>query len=356
MKKESALFIVMMLFALMMQAQIDSITKSKYCDPRLAGMAPSKGFSIVYERVGNSTINSISRDTSIGNASANMERNNRFEINGKIPIITKGPLKLIAGLRYFYEEFTFKDASGFSDYPLYSNLQQKHLKSVGINLSMLKSVNEKNFWIWRGEFDLNGDYTSNNLPTSSFIKVSSALMYGWKKCETKSTAIGLFLNYALGRQSVLPVYLYNNTFNKHWGIEALIPAYVKMRYNFNERSLIYMGYDIEGASYNISIDNPALPRYQSLQLRKSNIRFFTEFQGELYKFIWFSIAAGIRQPINFNITTKSDKGGHFSFSKGIVPGDQLIKNTLSLAPFISAGIFITPPKSLTNQVINAKED
>jgi hypothetical protein len=356
--QKNALFIILSFFPALAEAQNDTINRvtsgSQYCDPRLAGMAPSKGFYISYERTGNASITSVSRDTAVGNSSANIERNNKVELSLKIPIVTKGSMKLIGGFRYLYEEFTFKDASGFSDYPLYANLQQKHLKSIGVNLSMLQSLSEKKFLIWRNDFDLNGDYTSKNLPTSSFIKASSSLLYGWKKCETKSTAIGLYLNYSLGRQSILPVYLYNNTFNPHWGIEALIPAFIKMRYNINEKSLMYAGYTLEGASYNLDIDNPAIQQYKSLQLRKSNIKLFVELQREIYKFIWISVTAGIRQPTNFNITTKDDKGGSFSFSKGIVHGNQLIKNTVSLAPFLNATIFITPPKTLTNQVINAK--
>jgi hypothetical protein len=358
MKKKYVLSITLALISALTEAQNDSINKitiaPQYCDPRLAGMAPSKGFYISYERTGNASITSASRDTAVGNSSANIERNNKVELSIKIPIVTKGSMKLIGGFRYLYEEFTFKDASGFSDYPLYSNLQQKHLKSIGVNLSILQSLGETKFLIWRNDFDLNGDYTSKNLPTSSFIKASSSLLYGWKKCETKSTAIGLYLNYSLGRQSVLPVYLYNNTFNPHWGVEALIPAFIKMRYNINGKSLMYSGYTLEGASYNLDIDNPAIQQYKSLQLRKSNIKLFIEFQRELYKFVWFSITTGIRQPTNFNITTRDDKGGSFSFSKGIVPGNPLIKNTVSLAPFLNATIFITPPKTLTNQVINAK--
>jgi len=359
MQKNHTLSIVLILLSALAEAQNDTINKviitaPKYCDPKLVGMAPSKGFYISYERAGNASITSTSRDTAVGNSSANIERNNKFEVSLKFPIKTKGSLKLIGGFRYLYEEFTFKDASGISDYALYSNLQQKHLKSIGANLSVLQSLGETKFLIWRNDFDLNGDYTSKNLPTSSFIKASSTLLYGWKKCETKSTAIGLYLNYSLGRQSLVPVFMYNNTFNAHWGIEALLPASAKLRYNLNEKSLMYAGYILDGGSYNLDIDNPAIRQYKSLQLRKSYIKLFVEFQRELYKIIWFSVTAGIRQPTNFNLTTKEDKGGSFSFSKGIVKGEQLIENTVSLAPFFNATLFITPPKTLTNQVINSK--
>jgi glycosyltransferase involved in cell wall biosynthesis len=359
MRKNLILSIVLALLSVWAKAQNDTTNKvtiatPQYCDPKLVGMAPSKGFYISYERTGNASITSTSRDTAVGNSSANIERNNKFEVSLKFPIKRKGSLKLIGGFRYLYEEFTFKDASGFSDYALYSNLQQKHLKSIGVNLSILQSLGETKFLIWRNDFDLNGDYTSKDLPTSSFIKASSSLLYGWKKCETKSTAIGLYLNYSLGRQSLAPVFLYNNTFSKHWGVEALLPAAAKLRYNLNEKSLMYAGYTLEGGSYNLDIDNPAIQQYKSLQLRKSNIRFFLEFQREIYKFVWFSVTTGMRLPTNFNLTTKDDKGGSISLTKGIVKGEQLIENTVSMAPFLNVTIFITPPKTLTNQVINAK--
>jgi hypothetical protein len=117
---------------------------------------------------------------------------------------------------------------------------------------------------------------------------------------------------------------------------------------------MYAGYTLEGGSYNLDIDNPAIQQYKSLQLRKSNIRFFLEFQREIYKFVWFSVTTGMRLPTNFNLTTKDDKGGSISLTKGIVKGEQLIENTVSMAPFLNVTIFITPPKTLTNQVINAK--
>jgi hypothetical protein len=370
MKKNLFQFFCLLYFPFSLSAQSDSAgetvgVRPKYCNPTVEGMGPSKAASILYERAGNANITSVSRDTSIGNDLATIRRNNRFNIDLKIPVINKPNLKIIAGLRYFYEEFTFKRSLNFSDtksldfsdYALYRNLENKHLKSIGTNISILKSRNETKYWVARLMADLNGDYTNERFPKSSFLKVSFAFLYGQKKCKTKTTAAGLYLNYSLGRQSVFPVFLYNNTFSKHWGVEALAPAYIKGRYNFSDKALLYFGYEVEGASYNLFINNPEMAKYSSLQLRRSTIRYEVQLEKEITKFIWISISGGLRQTLNFNVTTKNDKPGSLSFHNGIqlVKGDPLIRNTLAPAPFINVSVFAVVPKVLLNKIVYTKE-
>jgi hypothetical protein len=344
----------------------DDVVKPKFCNPYIEGMGPSKAFSIFYERAGNSGISSVSKDSSIGNAQATASRNNRFNVDLKIPFANKPNLKVIGGLRYFYEEFTFKRNMGSSDrisidsleYPLYHNLENKHLKSVGADLSILRSVNETNYWAARLLADLNGDFTNKQFPRSSFLKVSFTFLYGKKKCETKTAALGFYINYTLGRQSVFPVLLYNRTFSKHWGIEALAPAFVKGRYNFSDKALLYFGYELDGASYNLFIHNPEMEKYRSLQLRRSTIRYELKFEREINKFIWISFSGGLRQTLSFNVTTRDDKPGRISFHDGIkiIQGDPLIRNTLGLAPFINVCIFAVVPRSMLNKVVYTKEN
>jgi hypothetical protein len=337
--------------------QVNKIPKGEYCNPSIVGPGPAKGFTVLYERAGNSEITSNSRDTSVGNASAQIQRNNRFYADLKIPILNKPNLKLIGGFRYFYEEFDFKTNSDFASYPMYQNIESRHLKSIGTNINIIKSINATRYWVSRLMADLNGDYTNKKFPRSSFLKVSFAFLYGTKKCETKTTAIGFYLNYALGRQSIFPVFLYNNTFSKHWGIEALAPAYVKGRYNFSDKEMLYLGYELEGASYNLFINNPEIEKYTSLQLRRSTIRYELQYERELYKFLWMGLAVGLRQTLTFNVTTKGDKPGSISFQNGfhIVNGEPLIRNTLSPAPFINVSLYIVVPKDMLTKVIYSDE-
>jgi hypothetical protein len=352
----------MLYIPLSIAAQIDSSKinmtgKPKYCNPSIVGLGPAKGFTILYERAGNANITSSSRDTTLGNASAQIKRNNRFYADLKIPIINKPNLKVIGGIKYFYEEFDFKFRANSLEFPLYQNLESKHLKSLGANINVIKSINETRYWVSRLMADLNGDYTNKQFPKSSFLKVSFAFLYGTKKCETKTTAFGFYLNYALGRQSVFPIFLYNNTFNKHWGIEALAPAFIKGRYNFSDKALLYLGYEVEGASYNLFINNPEIAKYSSLQLRRSTIRYELQFEREIYKFLWIGISGGLRETLTFNVTTKNDKPGRISFQNGIhiIKGNPLIRNTLAPAPFINISLFVAVPKNMLNKVVYSDE-
>lgn len=324
----------------------------KLCDPKLIGMARSKAFSISYGRIFDHSITSVSRDGSIGGDTAIVDRHNRFEVKGKFPIWNSPRLKIIGGIEYSFEEFNFKTDQEASEYGFYSNIQSKHLQSLGLNFNFLVPLTEVTYTGFRATGDLNGDYTSEELPTSSFVKYSFSAVYGWKRCPTKSTGIGVFVNYTLGRRSIYPVFIYNNTFNKRWGIEAIFPAFVKARFNFSRKSILYFGYEVDGASYNLTIKDPPLANYASLQLRRSTVLGLLTYEQEIYDFLWIGISAGIRQPLSFNVTTQGDRPTDFNLKKfKFVSSDPLIRNNLGLAPFVQFTLFIVPPRKLENKIL-----
>ncbi|HEX8548065.1 MAG TPA: DUF6268 family outer membrane beta-barrel protein [Cytophagaceae bacterium] len=335
--------------------QNDSIivkNKKEYCNPSLVGMSRAKAFSVGYERVFDTEISSTSRDTSIGSSNSVIDRNNRFEIKLKFPMWIKPRLKVIGGFRYEFQEFVFKDKQNL-DYDFYRNISDRHLQSIGLNISVLKPLNEISYFGLHATGDLNGDYNSKHLPSSSFIKYSISAVYGWKRCPTKTTGVGIYINYALGRRSVFPVVIYNNTFSKRWGLEMIFPANARIRYNVSKKTLLFAGYEVEGASYNLGIDSPPLAKYPTLQLRKSNVKLKLEFEQEIYDFLWIGIAAGIRQPLGFNVTERGDKGPAISLTNlRISEGERLINTRLSAAPYIEFIVFLVPPRKLEDRVLN----
>lgn len=311
----------------------------KFCNPSLEGMARSKGFSILYERVLDSRITATSADSSIGNGSAIIRRNNKFDFKLRLPVWNRPGLKVILGFRYFFEEFNFESPQGL-EYALYQNLEDKNLKSIGGNLNILKPLTEIHYLIFRFNADLNGDYRAEEFPKSSFLKYSVAAIYGWKRCPTRTAGFGIYYSYTFGRRSIYPVIVYANTFNKRWGIEALLPASLKLRRNFSEKTLLYLGYEIEGNSYHIKMNDPPLSNYPSLELRRSNIRFTLDFEQEIHDWLWFGITGGLRQPISLNLAEEAG-----------MRGDNIITNELSAAPFFNASIFIVPPRTLENKLL-----
>ncbi|HEY8401898.1 MAG TPA: DUF6268 family outer membrane beta-barrel protein, partial [Cytophagaceae bacterium] len=292
----------------------------KYCDPQLEGMARSKGIVLSYERVFDSGIKSTSKENDIGNSSSTLEHNNRFDFKLRLPVYNRPHLKVITGIEYYYEEFKFKNQSDL-EYDFYNNLDKKHLKAIGLNVNVLKPLNEVHYIITRVNVDLNGDYNADDLPTSDFLNYSVSGLFGWKTCPTKTIGFGLAYSYKFGDLALYPAFLYFNTFNKHFGLEALFPAYVKLRYNLNVKTLIYIGYEIEGSSYRLKIDNPPFSGYPALNLRTSQFKGTIEFEREIHDWLWFGVYYGFREYINFNLVRGKERSS-----------DALIRNNINMAP------------------------
>lgn len=206
---------------------------TRFCNPKLEGMQRSKGFNISYERVFTSSLQSTSTDTSIGNSVSKIRTNNKFDIFLRLPVWNRPGLKIVWGARYYFEEFNFVQPENIA-YDLYRNLNDKNLKSLGSNINVFKPLDEINYIGARFLIELNGDYNSNNLTKSSFIRYSFAVLYGRKTCQTRAVAFGIYYSYTFGRRSIYPVLTYNNTFNKKWGIESILPANFKIRRNFTD--------------------------------------------------------------------------------------------------------------------------
>jgi hypothetical protein len=327
----------LLLILLSCVAQNDS---TKFCNPQLEGMARSKGFNISYERVFHSKITSTSSDTAVGNSTADINTNNKFDVFLRLPVWNRPGLKVILGAHYHLEEFNFKN-SGLLKYDLYKNLHDKNLKSLGANMNILKPLNPISYIGVRMLAEFNGDYSSKEFPKTSFLRYSIAAIYGKKPCPTRTWGLGFYYNYTFGRRSIYPVLLYANTFNKKWGIEALLPANFKVRRNLSEKTLLYFGYEAEGGAYHLQFTNPPLGTINNLELRKSNVRLGVDFEREIYDFLWFGISGGLRTPIGFNLARHNER-------------TPVIRNKFSPSPFIEFNIFIVPPRTLENKIINAR--
>ena len=165
-------------------------------------------------------------------------------------------------------------------------------------------------------------------------------LYGWRKSMNLTYGVGAQLGYALGRQRIYPAFLYNQTFNSKWGIEALLPANADLRYNASERSLWYGGVSVDGASYNINVKDIGVPAYETLELRRSEIRGRIRWEREIYDFLWLGAEAGYRRNLNFNAFEKDADDG-FIFAKN---EDPVIENRLKGAAIFSLEIFLVPPR------------
>ncbi len=308
----------------------------EYASPGVRGMGKPRGVVVSYERLPNFDIESESDDPRLGNGKGRIHRHNKFSVRALAPVLNKPQTKLIVGFNYELEEFNFKDLTPTS-YDLYRYLEDKNLKSIGVQAAYLHSLNQRNFYLIRAKGELNGDYTRDDINISDYLKVTIDLAYGWKKTPDYAIGVGLQWGYTFGRQRVYPGILYNRTFNQKWGVESIFPANARVRYNANEKTLFYAGYRLEGASYDLFADKTELKQFGEIELRRTDIKGLVRMEREVYDFLWFAVEGGFRQYYRHRIFDE------------VGSRDELIINDLSGAPYVGVEVFLVPPRRFTEK-------
>ena len=306
-----------------------------YASPGVRGMGKPRGVVISYERLPDFSIESESDDPRLGDGEGQIRRHNKFSVLALAPLINKPQTKLVMGFNYELEEFNFKGLTE-SSYSLYRYLEDKNLKSIGLQLAYLHSLNERNFYLIRVKGELNGDYTRDNIDIADYLKATVDLAYGWKKTEDYSIGVGLQWGYTFGRQRVFPGVLFNKTFNPKWGVESIFPANIRLRYNANEKTLFYTGYRLEGASYDIFADETELQRYNEIELRRTDIKGLLRMEREIYDFLWFAVEGGYRRYYRHRIFDE------------VGSRDPLITNDIGGAGYVSVELYLVPPRKWLN--------
>jgi hypothetical protein len=168
---------------------------------------------------------------------------------------------------------------------------------------------------------------------SDKLRISVAPLIGWKKNPYTSFAFGFAYSYDFGRQNVYPVISYNHTFNNRFGLETILPLEVKLRYTMTEKNLFFGTAELDGATYNIQLDDPSFPEGQDYYLRKSEFRLLVTYEREIHDWLWFSIETGVRSNINFDLDDSAKRNAN-----------TVIDNDFNSAFLLNASIFMVPPR------------
>ncbi len=304
---------------------------TQFAGPGVEGMGKPRGVVISYERLPNFDIESESDDQRLGNGQGRIRRHNKFAAQIGAPLINRPQTKLLIGLSYDLEEFNFEGLSD-SSYGLYRYLEDKNLHSIGLQLAYLHALNERNFYLMRVKGELNGDYTRIDKDISNYFKGTVDLAYGWSLSPYYSIGVGVQYGWVFGRQRILPGILYNRTFNPKWGVESIFPANTRLRYNANEKTLFYVGWKLDGSSYDIFADQTDLKQFGEIELRRTDIKGLLRMEREIHDFLWFAVEGGFRQYYRNRVFAE--------------PGDtdELIDNDLAGAGYIRAEIYLVPPR------------
>lgn len=319
-----------------------------FCTNKVLGQSPTQLISLSFDMQGASTLGVPSID-GLSAEDVDFDYSPGFRFNSNIPIISKNNVLVNWSLNYTQLGYV---GANDPQRQLGIVLDGNSLKWLNTSVVLFKPLNEKRFLLFQLGAELNGDYDFDNLPSTSNLRVPAAAIYGFKPNDNLIWGVGVSRTYLGGALNYLPIVYYYQTFkNEKWGLEALVPARIQLRYRSNSRNVFLLGYTVEGASYRLSNFNynyptiapfpnvPADQRYDKLdeiELRRSEIRGGLTYQHGLNDFIWIGASAGYRVNYSFEL----DRG---DFYRGFSADDYFMENDLSNTWFLQVSLSLVSP-------------
>ena len=303
-----------------------------WASPSVEGQNVGKGIVFTYRRMSPYNIESESQIPElVDDAEANIERIRNIIFKLRLPVLLRERTQAVVGFEYNVDEFEF-DKPESLEYPFYNSLHHKTLRGRGLKIYVNHAVDERKFIFVRTSIELNGDIPDQ---WTKALKYTFSGSYGWKLDPNTAWGLGFYFSYSFGRPTLLPGVVYNKTWNSKWGIESIFPGAVQLRYQPNRETFIYFGYEVEGASYNMDLGSTLNERFHNIQLRRSEVLPGIRYEHEIYDFVWFSLEAGARININFNVSED------FIFDE-----KEILVNKVNPGAFVGASLFIIPTESL----------
>ncbi len=300
-------------------------TLKSFCTNKVLGQSPSSLISFGLDMQG-------AADLSVGAFDGNIAEevplglSSGYRFVSNVPILSKNNILINWGVSFVQFGYSLTQdnlTNAFSE-----NLREYSLKWFNTNFTIFKPLNEKRFLLFQLAGELNGDYAFDNMPGFDQLRIPAAFVYGFKPNDRLIWGPGVSHTYLGGARNLLPAIYYYHTFqNGKWGIEALFPARVQARYRWDSRTLMLLGYQVEGATYRLSnfgtTDHSSTlsKSYNEAELRRSEIRLGATFNKGLNDFIWVGAQAGLRLNYSYNL----DDG---DFYRGFDDEGFLAENTL----------------------------
>lgn len=281
----------------------------RYCSPKIEGLSPAKLISIGYDYQMGYTMKAdtfrwLGSVAPLMPDSARVLTSNGMRFGCNIPVISRTDLVWQMGANYWEQRYKFEDPSALKN-PMLTSLSENGLRTMGINTTLFKPLNDVKFLLFQGSADLSGDYQFGKFMPLKYTKYSAALIYGKRTSEKKQWGVGVARTYRVGELNYIPIIFYNSTdvANK-WGTEILFPARAHVRRTINSRNMLFAGYELEGQSYRLWRSNDPTGfnlRNEDVEIRRGEIRLRAVYEFSLKDFIWMSIQAGYRINYRYDV-------------------------------------------------------
>lgn len=319
-------FLLLFLFSFFinfLSAQQKPAKKKSYCNPLVTGQPSTKRLSLVYE-----VQPKINTSTKFTNSLLPVEYTTDINLSHSLRLgyaknlVMKPKFYMTFSAGYWFSAFSITNPENNSFARL---LSQRYFHSFTASTNMFKPLNSKNFILLNLSVEVNGNGESlQNISTKNLL-AGGALIFGWKKGFQQMWGIGAFRGYRLGKVIHVPALLFNRSFNKKWGVDALLPARANFRYSKTPKTMWLFGYELDGTQFAISSKNQF---YNNTFLQRGEIRPKIGLEKQLNKYWAFTANAGIR----FN--------GRFDVSSNYTGDKLIVTNEPKQALFVNAGIHV----------------
>ncbi|MBM3440039.1 MAG: hypothetical protein FJX94_04185 [Bacteroidetes bacterium] len=273
----------------------------RYCTQKVLNQTPQRIISVGFEHHGSYAMPSVPlspmlpamQDFTVNRVSAL-----RLQVN--VPVVSNSKIIWQLGANYWGSRFNIENpgTNAFA-----KRLNDGMMTTAGINTTVFKPLNEKNFMIFQASADMNGVAEGFDFMQGKALTLSGILLYGWKTSEKNMIGTGIARTYRAGQILHVPVLLWNRTFNDRWGMELLLPARGYLRRNFSTSSMLQLGFELEGNQFRMAqmgiVNNDVFVQRGEL---KPRIMWDKKISG----FLWFNVQAGLRYNWRFDVMNEYD--------------------------------------------------
>lgn len=320
------LFLAIFLCPLLKGQDVDhSILEQDFCKPGVRNSSPGKGLWIEY---------GLQFDDDFFERIRNDEKVRSYEIfrgKLKLPVLLKERHKMLLGFSYLVDEYAFSYSDGLNETPSSSFLESSEtLKSAGISLLSVYSLSRSNYFVFRGSVSSDGDYAQFMNFDPRYLSYKFGGMLGFKQNEDMEWGVGVAMSTGFRGTNVIPLLMYNRTFNKQWGIEAVLPASLYLRRNIGPGELVRIGADINTKNYALSVeDQHGLPA--DFNMNRWELHGQVNYEKQLSGWLWMSARAGYIHGLRNRFEAPNDRNDFFNVQA-------------QSGLFGKLGVFLSPPK------------
>ncbi|NBC07320.1 MAG: hypothetical protein GVY26_09010 [Bacteroidetes bacterium] len=305
--------------------------RTDFCSPGVINKSRGRGILLERRSVGAQHLAPNIGDIDGANAS-DIARVERIKGKIKIPLVNAADLKVLMGYEYARETFRF-NRIGYYNEEVFRSLHDNPLHTNKYSIYITKSFNDKYYAGLRVRTSYRGDHEEMINFDGRYATYSALAAFGIKPREDLEYGFGLTYSRGFFNTNLLPFGIYNQTFNKKWGIETVLPVRIMMRYNFTPKELLLFGVEFQSKSYSIDVyrqskrNLPPTPYY----FRHAEIAWKATYDKHLFSWIWFTAEAGYQIPLNSRFDNTQDATLNF-------------RTRATPQPFFNIGVFVSPSR------------